>query len=36
MDFSLLHKVQIGSETHSAGYPTDEGGFFLGDKAAGA
>jgi hypothetical protein len=28
MDFSLLHSVQIGSETYLAGYPMDAGAFF--------
>jgi hypothetical protein len=34
-DFFLLHKVETGSEVHSASYQLDTGGDFLGGKAAG-
>jgi hypothetical protein len=33
--FFSVHVVQTGSEVHPASYPTDTGGSFLGDKAAG-
>jgi hypothetical protein len=35
-NFSLHHRVQNGSGAHSASYPMDTRGSFLGDKAAGA
>jgi hypothetical protein len=35
-NFSLLHRVQTGSEVHPDSYSVDAGGYFLGSKAAGA
>jgi hypothetical protein len=35
-EFSPLHIFQTGSAAHPASYPVDTGGFFPGDKAAGA
>jgi hypothetical protein len=35
-DFSLPHRVQIGSGTHSDSYPMGTGGSFPGGKAVGA
>jgi hypothetical protein len=35
-EFSLHHRVQNGSGTHPASYPTGTGGSFPGDEAAGA
>jgi hypothetical protein len=35
-NFSLHHRVQIGSGAHSASYPRGTGGSFPGSKAAGA
>jgi hypothetical protein len=35
-NFSLLHRVQAGSEAHPASYPVGTGDSFPGDKAAGA
>jgi hypothetical protein len=32
----FLHVVEIGSGAHPAFYPKSSGGFFPGDKAAGA
>jgi hypothetical protein len=34
--FSLHHRVQYGSGTHPASYPTGTRGSFRGGKAAGA
>jgi len=35
-NFSLRHRLQIGSEAHSASSPMGAGGSFPGGKAAGA
>jgi len=35
-NFSLLHRVQTGSEARPASYPMGTGGSFPGGKAAGA
>jgi hypothetical protein len=35
-NFSLHHRVQIGSGAHPASYPMGKGGSFPGGKAAGA
>jgi len=35
-NFSLLHRVQTGSEANPASYPMGTGGSFPGGKAAGA
>jgi hypothetical protein len=34
--FSPQHHFQTGSEAHAASYPMDTGGYFPGDKPAGA
>jgi hypothetical protein len=34
--YSLLHNVQTDSDIRPRSYPTAIGGFFLGNKAAGA
>jgi len=35
-EFSLHHRIQTGSRTHSASYLMGTGGSFSGGKAAGA
>jgi hypothetical protein len=35
LDFSLLHRLQAGSEAHPASYPRGTGDSFSGSKEAG-